>query len=75
MLNDVLKTRFVAILIRFVGGRNGPIRRDARVSAGFAKRKYRKVEKAKFFRAGDGWNQPVVVGRNRPDSSWTGVLP
>ena len=36
MLNDVLMTRFVAILSWFVSGPNGPNRRDARVSAGFA---------------------------------------
>ncbi|MDB5681008.1 MAG: hypothetical protein JWO16_813 [Sphingomonas bacterium] len=39
MLNDVLMTRFVAILSRFVSDLIGPIGRDARVSAAFAKRK------------------------------------
>ena len=47
MLNDVLITRFVAILSPFVEGPIRPIPRDARVSAGFVKGKGTNTEPAK----------------------------
>jgi hypothetical protein len=51
-VNDVLTTRFVAILSRLVEGPIRPIRRDARVSAGFAKGKGTNTEHENFSAGG-----------------------
>jgi hypothetical protein len=63
MLNDVLKTPFVAILTRFVAGPIRPIRRDARVSAGFTEGKGTNAERARIFFDGANRINRLWVGR------------